>query len=89
MILATILMFCTLIVSRRYKVLPCAIITLAVMGIGVLLFCIVPAWCIVSIGCYLCGVATSLKMVLAIAGLIDVFYEYGAVKNHDKITSLE
>lgn len=89
MILATILLFCTLISSRRYKILPCATITLVMMGIGILLFCFVPAWCIVSIGCYLCGVATSLKMVLAIAGLIDVFYEYGAVKNHDKITSLE
>lgn len=89
MILVTILLLCTLIGSPRYKVLPCAMLTLAIMSIGALLFCFVPAWCIVSIGCYLCGVTTSLKMVLAIAGLIDVFYEYGAVKNHDKITSIE
>jgi hypothetical protein len=47
--------------------------------------CIVPAWCIVSIGCYLCGVATSLKIVLAVAGLIDGFYEIGALANKDVV----
>lgn len=47
--------------------------------------CVVPAWCVVSIGCYLCGVATSLKMVLAIAGLFDGFYEVGALVNKDAV----
>lgn len=56
-----------------------------VMATLTLFLCVVPAWCIVSIGCYLCGVATSLKMVLAVMGLIDGFYEIGALANKDAV----
>lgn len=89
MILAIILMVCGLISNcDHYKILPCVVITLAWMAVGILLFCIVPAWCVVSIACYLCGVPACLKMVLAVAGLIDVFYEFGAVRNHKKISAI-
>lgn len=56
-----------------------------VIAITTFFLCVVPAWCIVSIGCYLCGVATSLKIVLATAGLIDCFYEVGALVNKDAV----
>lgn len=55
------------------------------VAVAAFFLCVVPAWCVVSIGCYLCGVATSLKMVLTIAGLLDGFYEVGAIVNKDAV----
>ena len=55
------------------------------VAVAAFFLCVVPAWCVVSIGCYLCGVATSLKMVFAIAGLLDGFYEVGALVNKDAV----
>ena len=59
--------------------------TILFVAVAAFFLCVVPAWCIVSIGCYLCGVAISLKMVLAVTGLIDGFYEIGALANKDAV----
>lgn len=59
--------------------------TILFVAVAAFFFCVIPAWCVVSIGCYLCDVATSLKMVLAIAGVIDGFYEVGALVNKNAV----
>lgn len=59
--------------------------TILFVVVAAFFLCVIPAWCVVSIGCYLCGVATSLKMVFAIAGVIDGFYEVGALVNKNAV----
>lgn len=69
-----------------YEVNALSIATMILlMAVIAFFLCVIPAWCIVSIGCYFCGVTTSLKMILAIAGLIDVFYEVGAIVNKNAV----